>query len=98
MILIVFDSFLKSFFAGWKLHDLCRTCADGSYFDCAAEYLRLPQHHEFNNRPWEYVRAKSQLSPPEMTTMAQELYDAYIQGDDGKLDFNAKSFVKTRQK
>lgn len=44
------------------------------------------------------MRAKSQLSPPEMTTMAQELYDAYIQGDDGKLDFNAKSFVKTRQK
>ena len=47
--------------------------------------------------PWEYVRAKSQLQPPVLTTIAKGLYDEYIRGDEYKLDFNAKSYAKTKK-
>ena len=59
--------------------------------------IRLPVDHRYNNMPWEYVRAKSQLRPPAVTPMAKALYETFIKGEDWKLEFNAKSFAKTKK-
>jgi hypothetical protein len=57
----------------------------------------LPEEHEHFLTPWEYVKAKSGRNEPCLTTTATQLYKTYVEGDDSKLKFNAKSFAKTKK-
>ena len=74
---------------GGKRHKLCKNCSDNKIFNCYVGEMDL-SNHELRNHPWDYVKSLCTRPPPKITEEAKALYNKFIHGDDGMLDFNAR--------